>query len=257
MYSEGIYQFEGKGITPTAFKKPKNGWEKACKSLHCSMWRQNNKKHMLLVLSNYRKNNKEKIAEISKQWYDNNRDAVSEKGKAYRDAHKDEIATYRLKNKVSRNGQGRQWKLDNLERQKNYRNEYRKRNYVKDKKNKKLINRLKVDCIFNFKFACRKNIRNAFSRSGYTKSSASEQILGCTFDEFRDYVKSKFQQGMTFENYGEWHLDHIFPLEIASKLQTDEEQIECIKLLCHYANYQPLWANDNLSKSNKFEPYFN
>ena len=50
---------------------------------------------------------------------------------------------------------------------------------------------------------------------------------------------------MTFENHGEWHLDHIKPISLA---KSEEEIIE----LNHYTNFQPLWAKDNLSKSNKY-----
>ena len=49
---------------------------------------------------------------------------------------------------------------------------------------------------------------------------------------------------MTWENHGEWHIDHIMPMYTA---QTEEETLE----LNHYTNLQPLWAEENLSKSNK------
>ena len=52
---------------------------------------------------------------------------------------------------------------------------------------------------------------------------------------------------MTWENQGEWHFDHIIPI---SSAQTEEEVIK----LNHYTNFQPLWAEDNLRKSNKIEP---
>lgn len=51
---------------------------------------------------------------------------------------------------------------------------------------------------------------------------------------------------MTWENHGEWHLDHIKPLAMAS---TEQEIME----FCHYSNYQPLWAFDNQSKGSLFE----
>lgn len=51
---------------------------------------------------------------------------------------------------------------------------------------------------------------------------------------------------MTWENFGEWHIDHIVPL---SKFNlTDYEQL---KIACHFSNLQPLWAKDNLSKGNR------
>lgn len=50
---------------------------------------------------------------------------------------------------------------------------------------------------------------------------------------------------MTLDNYGEWHLDHIKPISLA---QTEQEVIK----LCHYSNFQPLWAKENMSKGNKY-----
>jgi len=62
------------------------------------------------------------------------------------------------------------------------------------------------------------------------------------------HLESKFQEGMSWENYGKngWHLDHIIPLSAFDL--TDPEQL---KIACHYTNIQPLWARDNLVKSNK------
>jgi hypothetical protein len=56
--------------------------------------------------------------------------------------------------------------------------------------------------------------------------------------------EEKFTEGMSWDNKNEWHIDHIIPL---SSAQTEEELYK----LCHYTNLQPLWAEDNLRKSNK------
>jgi len=72
-------------------------------------------------------------------------------------------------------------------------------------------------------------------------------LLGCTLEEYKDYLESKFQEGMTWENHTVegWHIDHILPLK-ESKLSQEEK----LKRL-HYTNTQPLWAKDNISKGNK------
>ena len=57
-------------------------------------------------------------------------------------------------------------------------------------------------------------------------------------------IETKFKKGMSFENHGEWHLDHIYPISLA---KSEEEVIK----LNHYTNFQPLWSEDNLRKSNK------
>ena len=62
--------------------------------------------------------------------------------------------------------------------------------------------------------------------------------------KLKDFVISQFKNGMSWDNHGDWHIDHIIPLSLAT---TEEEMIK----LCHYTNLQPLWAEDNLTNSNK------
>jgi hypothetical protein len=71
-------------------------------------------------------------------------------------------------------------------------------------------------------------------------------MLGCDYDFFKAYIERQFKQGMTWENHGKWHFDHIIPV---SSAKNEEELIK----LNHYTNFQPLWAEENLSKSNKIE----
>jgi hypothetical protein len=65
------------------------------------------------------------------------------------------------------------------------------------------------------------------------------------YEKFRFYIESLFKEGMTWDNYGEWHLDHITPISWAN---SEEE----IYKLNHYSNFQPLWSIDNLSKGNRY-----
>ena len=87
-------------------------------------------------------------------------------------------------------------------------------------------------------------IYNSFTRCKNKKNKRTEEILGCDIFLFRDYIKSKFKEGMTLENYGDWQIDHIMPLATA---KTEEDVIR----LCHYTNLQPLWASENREKSDK------
>ena len=75
-----------------------------------------------------------------------------------------------------------------------------------------------------------------------------EDLLGCTMESFISYLTSKLKEGMTLENYGKWHIDHIKPIALFDT--TSKEQIkECF----HYTNLQPLWARENFSKGAKYE----
>lgn len=88
----------------------------------------------------------------------------------------------------------------------------------------------------------RTNLRSVFSRKGYKKDSKSYQLLGAEWNVVKEHFESLFQEGMTWDNQGEWHIDHIIPVSLGN---TEQE----IKELCHYKNLQPLWAKDNWDKS--------
>lgn len=113
----------------------------------------------------------------------------------------------------------------------NYNNEY-------DKQRKKV----------DIQFRISKNLRSRLSmavKSG--KSGSAIKDLGCSVGELRKYLEARFQQGMSWGNYGEWHIDHIIPLA-SFNLQNREEFLKAN----HHTNLQPLWACENLRKGNKY-----
>ena len=77
-----------------------------------------------------------------------------------------------------------------------------------------------------------------------TKKNKTFDIVGCSPEFLKEHLEKQFISGMTWENRNEWHIDHIIPL---SSAKTEDELYK----LCHYTNLQPLWAEDNLKKSNK------
>ena len=109
------------------------------------------------------------------------------------------------------------------------------------------VERQKTD--INFRLACNLRKRMSAIIKGQKKGSAVKD-LGCSIEQFRIHIESLFQPGMNWDNYGlhGWHLDHKYPL---SKFElTNREQF--LKA-CHYTNLQPLWAIDNIQKSNKVD----
>lgn len=85
---------------------------------------------------------------------------------------------------------------------------------------------------------------------GYIKTSKTEKLLGCTFMEFKDHIEKQFVEGMSWDNYSYrgWHVDHIKPISLFD-LSKEDEQYRAF----NYKNCQPLWAKDNLRKSNRYE----
>lgn len=123
-----------------------------------------------------------------------------------------------------------------------YLKEYNIRN--KDKRNKRVKERMLEDSLYRFKVKVRKFICQSFKRRKESKMMHTEDVLGCSFEEFMNHICSLFRDGMTIDNYGEWQIDHIIPLSTA---ETNEDVVR----LCHYTNLQPLWASENRAKSNK------
>ena len=78
------------------------------------------------------------------------------------------------------------------------------------------------------------------------KEKHSIEYLGCSIQHFREHIEKQFIDGMTWDNYGEWQIDHIIPLKYDNP--TLEETIERL----HWENTQPLWATDNISKGNRY-----
>jgi len=153
----------------------------------------------------YRLNNKDKSKEYQKEYYLNNKDNIKEYKKEYFQKNKDKSIEY----------------------QKEYNKNRRKGDYL-------FKLRGNISCLIGA------SIRN----QGYTKRSKTYKILGCTFEEFKEHLEKQFTKGMTWENQGEWHLDHIYPVSLA---KDEKHLIE----LNHYTNFQPLWAIDNIIKGNK------
>lgn len=88
--------------------------------------------------------------------------------------------------------------------------------------------------------------RICLALKGNYKSGHTLELLGCSIDELRSWLSGWFQPGMTWENYGLWHIDHRMPCA-SFDLSNPEQQRRCF----HYLNLQPLWAKDNLSKGAK------
>ena len=157
----------------------------------------------------YKLKNKEKIAELNK---------------SYSERNKEKIANYK-----------RQHYLENKEKIEKYRNDWRN-------------NKVKIDSLFKLTNNTRTLIKQSFRRNGYSKNSKTYQILGCTFEEFKEHLQNKFTEGMSWDKVGKYiHIDHIRPCS-SFDLKNAEEQQKCF----HYTNLQPLWATENLKKGSKY-----
>ena len=87
----------------------------------------------------------------------------------------------------------------------------------------------------------------------FKRERHSIEYLGCTMDEFYTYIESQFLEGMTWDNYGEWEIDHVIPLSMINEDMDMEQQLLA---LCNYKNCKPLWAYDNNSKNDSLQLNF-
>ncbi len=92
------------------------------------------------------------------------------------------------------------------------------------------------------------NLRNRVNGAirGRYRGGSAVRDLGCSIPDFLIFIAERFLPGMTWDNWGEWHLDHRVPLSAFDL--TDRDQFLSA---CHFSNYQPLWAVDNLSKGSR------
>ena len=185
-------------------KKAKDGLQPKCKSC-CKEYRKEYYQYNKEREKEYYQDNKERIKEYEKEWRQTNKEKIKERKKEYHQANKERIKGY-----------SKEWKRE----------------------------RRKTDTLFKMKCNLRTRTSKAFKNQGYCKNTRTQEMLGIDWEIAKQHIERQFTKGMNWNNYGEWHIDHIIPLASAS---TSER----LKELCHYTNLQPLWAEYNLSKSDK------
>lgn len=104
--------------------------------------------------------------------------------------------------------------------------------------------------LFRMKKIIRTRVYNYIKKSTNAKprlKNRTTEMLGCSIQEMKNHLQKQFARGMTWENHGtHWHVDHIIPLcefDFSNPIQA--------ALATHYTNLQPLWARDNLMKSDR------
>ena len=154
----------------------------------------------------------------SKRWRENNKTKIKFFAKRYYENNRKQIAILN--------------KTVYAERIKKYDNKYRK-------------NRREID--INFRIAVNLRARLWSAVKNKQTFSSARKDLGCSIAYLKQYLKSQFQEGMTWENYGPiWHIDHIEPL-----CSFDLEDREQFLKAWHYTNLQPLFVKDNLKKKSE------
>ena len=169
--------------------------------------------------------------------------------------HKREKDGHRYCCKSCNNAQSRNYAKNNKEKvieyRKNNSEHYRELYSSYRLKNREHINRKERERrLNNPSYRLRKNIRALVWKylkiSNTVKTKNTEDLIGVSMDQIKKELESKFKPGMTWDNYGKWHIDHIKP-QCLFDFTNEEDIKKCWSL----DNLQPLWAEENLKKGNK------
>lgn len=175
-------------------------------------------------------------ANIAKENYHKSPNKQKESNKKYlsnltieqKNKQKESNKKYYKKNKQKRLASNKKWRKDNPNWQKNYEN-----------------NRRLNDVEYRITGVLRSRLSQAVKKQSGIKES-TKKLIGCDIHFLIKYLESQFSEGMSWYNYGEWHIDHI-----KACANFNLKKIENQEICFHYSNLQPLWAEDNIRKSNK------
>jgi hypothetical protein len=231
----------------------KDGFENSCKSCisikNKELYQINKESYLLKGKIMYRKHKGKRNSE-SKEYYEKNKKSILDKNKEYVSRPDISLKTKEYQKNYHKSEKYKNYKKENSDRIKLYDKSYRENPEVKNRINKQSTERNKlrksIDPLFKLTVCIRSSISNNFRCGGFKKSKKTEEILGCSFSEFKVYLESEFEDWMNWDNKGlyngefnyGWDIDHIIPLNTASS----EEDI--LKLN-HFTNLQPLCSKIN------------
>ena len=108
---------------------------------------------------------------------------------------------------------------------------------------------MKNDLNYKFRILLRNRVRAVLNEQFIKdRKNKTLDLIGCDLNFLKEHIEKQFKSGMSWNNWSKygWHLDHIKPCA-SFNLTKDEEQKKCF----NFTNLQPLWATENLKKSNK------
>lgn len=175
--------------------------------------------------------------ECRKIEYKKDSERIIEKSRKY---YKDNKENVRVKNK--------DYKKENEQWYREYHKKYYQKNIVSIKKRvqERFYERIEKDIAFKVLQRCRARLYKAIK--GNVKSKRTIELIGCEVDFLLQHIEAQFREGMSWRNYGEWHIDHIIPCSTFDFSEAEQQQ-KCF----NYKNLQPLWASENLEKSNRLD----
>lgn len=209
------------------------------KKLNDKLWREKNKESLKEKRNLYRQNNKERLSQYGKEWREKNKgEYLVQQKSCYQN------------NREKRISEAKKYRVENIEKVKEKQREYYNKN--KNSINKKVasyqVNRYHSDPVYRITVLLRNRLKQSLKKSGSRACNKTLDYVGCGKEELKQHLESQFTEGMTWDNHGThgWHIDHIRPLTNFDLTKESE-----IFIAMNYTNLQPLWAAENILKSNK------
>lgn len=192
---------------------------KSCQKLHY----ENNREYYISKMKENRNNKLDKYVERDKTYYDKNRENILKQKKEYHILNQEKLLKkakeYYYKNKDKRSIYNRQWVKDNIKHYREYQKLYSKK--YREKNPHIILWRSVLNC--------------TLKRLGKIKEGHTIDLLGYSALELKEHLKKQFTDGMTWNNYGEWHIDHIYMVKNFDK----NTPIDIVNAL---SNLRPMWA---------------
>jgi len=165
--------------------------------------------------------------------YELNKNKIKKQSRNHYSSHKKERAIYRESIKPRQSIYMKNWRKENKQEIREYKNSYETK-------------RRKNDVGYKILRNLAQRVRDSIH--GRNKAASTSELVGCSIDELRAHLERQFTSGMTWANYGVkgWHIDHRKPCA-SFDLTIPEQQKECF----NFSNLQPLWHTDNLKKGAK------
>lgn len=164
-------------------------------------------------------------SEANKRYYKNNKEEISEWYKEWATDNRDNLRKYHGT-----------WREDNKEHVNKYKRDYERKRRAEDPK-------------YRLGIRTRTAVWQLLKERNINKTNKTFALLGYTIEELMNHLEKQFTEGMTWDNYGEWHVDHKKPMALFEFTSTDDEGFKkCWSL----DNLQPLWETDNLSKGTRY-----
>jgi hypothetical protein len=175
---------------------------------------------------------------------------IGPSGRKFKGGKSESDKRHYFKNREKRLQYFSDWQKDNRDRLNDYHQKWREKNIDKHREYKRKYekHRKDTDPIYKLISNFRTAIYQVLKENNVDKNGHYFEVLKYTPEELINHLEKQFTDGMTWDNYGQWHVDHVMPISVHDIQEIgDDEFMRCWSL----SNLQPMWGDENIRKSNK------